>query len=124
MTFTYDVGADSGRVRLYISDTDPDNAIFSDEAIAVFLEMEGSIRYAAAQALDTIAVNQALILKVTRVLDVSVDGVRVAQALRDQAKLLREQEESSVDGQFDWAEQVFSPSGWADRIWKDAVRRV
>lgn len=80
------------QVRLLISDTDPANRFFSTLEITDFLTMNGSsTRRAAAQALDTIAANEALVSKKIRTQDLSTDGPAVADALRALAAELRRQ---------------------------------
>jgi hypothetical protein len=108
MSFTYDVTTAEGKVRLIITDTDADNPIFQDAEIEAWLGiMGGSILLAAAQALDTIASSEALILKKIRLLDITTDGPAVAKALRDHAEKLREQQQQEdVEGAWDIAEWV------------------
>lgn len=80
------------RVRLLISDTDTANRVFSTLELADFLAMNGdSVRRAAAQALDTMAANEAMVSKKIRTQDLSTDGPAVAEALRKQAAELRRQ---------------------------------
>lgn len=84
--------ADQRAVRLLISDTDPANRFFSTAEIDLFLTMNSSsVRRAAAQALDTIAANEAMVSKKIRTQDLSTDGPAVAEALRKQAAELRRQ---------------------------------
>lgn len=86
-----DYTTNTGRVRLLINDTDID-PVFSDEEIGVFLALEGdSVKLAAAQALDTIADDEALTSKVIRSQDLSTNGPSVAAGLRARAKDLRTQ---------------------------------
>ena len=83
-----------GDVRLLIADTDPANRIFSTQQIARFLAMNGdSVKRAAAQALDAIAGNEAMVSKKIRTQDLQTDGPAVAAALRAQATELRRQED-------------------------------
>ena len=90
MTFTYVPGTPIGLVRLLCTDRDPDNEIFSDEEIAVFLDLnEQDVRLAAADALDQIAASQALILKYIEVNGLKTNGQAVANALHQQAESLR-----------------------------------
>ena len=90
MTFTYIPGTVLGTVRLLCTDRDPDNEIFSDEEIAVFLDLnEQDVRLAAADALDQIAASQALILKYIEVNGLRTNGQAVANALHQQAESLR-----------------------------------
>jgi len=92
MTFTYDPGNPIGVVRLLCTDRDPDNEIFSDEEIGVFLSLnEQDVRLAAAMALDQIAASQVLILKYIEVNGLRTNGQAVANALHQQAESLRAQ---------------------------------
>ena len=86
-----DYSTNVGRVRLLINDTDID-PVFSDDEIDVFLDLEGdSVKLAAAQALDTIADDEALTSKVIRSQDLATNGATVAAGLRQRAKELRTQ---------------------------------
>lgn len=85
----YDVTTPAGRVRLLINDTAA-VPVFADTDIAAFLELEGgNVKLAAAQALDTIADDEALTSKVIRTQDLGTDGAKVAQILRERAQNLR-----------------------------------
>jgi hypothetical protein len=96
--------ADIRRVRLLIADTDPANRLFRADQVTDFLDMEGgSVKLAAAQALDSIAVSEVLISKVIKTQDLSTDGAKVAAELRARAKELRRQvtdSEGDDDGGF------------------------
>lgn len=82
----YDYTTDAGKVRLLISDIDVMEPIFADSAIDAFLDMAGgSVKKAAAQALLSIAVNEILVQKRIRLLDLSTDGPAEAAALRELA---------------------------------------
>lgn len=98
--FTYNPAEpqDRDRIRLLISDVDEDTAVFSDEEIDLFLSMEGTVRLAAAQALDAIADNEALCSKVIRTQDLQTDGAKLADALRKRAQSLRDQEDEETEG--------------------------
>jgi hypothetical protein len=131
MTYTYDPTTDRGRVRLLIRDTHTDDAaaqIFTDEEVDAFLAIEGdNIRLAAAQALDTMASNEAIVLKVVRIGDLSTNGAQVADALRKHAAELRRQDaegSGDFDGMFEVAEQVYGGLGYIDRLHKQALRGV
>lgn len=110
MAFTYDVTTTEGRVRLLIGDTVNSGHLFEDSEISAFLSLNGdNVRLAAASALEAIAANQVMVLKVIRLLDLSTDGAAVARELCQQAASLRDQVESGIDdptGLFDWAEMV------------------
>ena len=87
-----------GQVRLLATDVDEDNLIFRDAEITAFLTLEGdSVRLAAAQALDTIASNEALVSKKIRTQDLATDGPAVAAELRARAAALRKQVEDGAE---------------------------
>ncbi len=94
------VPSDAALVRLLISDTGTGAAqVFTDNQIEDFLILETSVKRAAAQALDVIASNEAMVSKVIRDLDLSTDGAKVADALRKHAVELRKQADvSDEDG--------------------------
>ncbi len=102
-----DYTTDIGRVRLLITDTDEASPIFSDAQIEAFLDIEGDVlKLGAARALETIAVNEALVQKRIKLLDLSTDGPAVAKALQDAAKHLREEvakEDADAEQEFDWS---------------------
>ncbi|MCI0550523.1 MAG: hypothetical protein L0287_06185 [Anaerolineae bacterium] len=110
MAFTYDVTNEVGKVRLLITDTDSSHPIFQDDEINAFLALNDGVKRSAAAALDVIASNQTLILKVIRLLDISTDGSAVARAVREHANQLREEAEiadaAEEGGLFDYAEMV------------------
>ncbi len=75
-----------------IPDTRIATAYFTDEELQVFLDQEQSnIYYAAADALDVMASDQAYILKIESSGDKSVNGVAVSAELRARAATLRGQ---------------------------------
>jgi hypothetical protein len=92
VAFTYDTTTDRGKVRLLATDTDVTRAIFDDAEIDAFLAIEESVFPAAALALETIAVNEALVQKRIKILDLQTDGPAVAVALLKRAKELRARE--------------------------------
>ncbi len=104
MAFTYDPSTTPGVVRLLISDTavdDPDRQVFTDSEIDVFLVLHANPKRAAALALDTIAADLAMVLRVIKTQDLSTDGAKTADALRRQAQALRDQadrDEDDTDG--------------------------
>jgi hypothetical protein len=126
LSFTYDLTTAAGQVRLLATDTDSDRPIFEDEEIAGFLAIEGSVKTAAALALECIAVNESLVQKRIKILDLQTDGPAVAVALRAQATALREQETDEVipfataefgDGAFAAREKMLKEylrRGWSD----------
>lgn len=86
----YDLATDAGKVRLLISDVDNAAPVFTDEEIVTFLGLAGAVLLAAALALETVAANEALILKYVRSRGLDLDGPAVARELRQQAKQWRE----------------------------------
>ncbi|MFG1963093.1 hypothetical protein [Nonomuraea sp. NPDC049028] len=91
-----DYSTDVGRVRLLIPDTDADNLLLIDPQIDALLSMEGSVKLAAATALELIASNEALVGKVITTQDLSTDGTKVAAELRARAAALRQQVDDGV----------------------------
>lgn len=123
MAFTYDPSTDSGKVRLLCGDQSEDGRIFEDAEIDAFLAIEdGSIRFAAATALEAIAASEVLIQKKIKLLDIETDGPACAKALMELAGKLRDAEEQT--GSFDVAEQVYPPFGLQDRLWRQLQRGV
>ena len=101
-----------GQVRVLIGDTDAialvppvvgqgEYSWYSDDELAGLLSVfGGSVRRASAQAIRTVAASQALLLKKWSADDLSVDGARVAQVLRELADSLDAQadaEDAALD---------------------------
>lgn len=103
---TYDPNTPAGQVRLLLNDVDMTAAVFDDSEIAAFLALEGgNVKLAAAQAIDTNADNEALASKVLTTQDLSTDGSKIADALRQRAAALRQQVvDGDADGFFDVVE--------------------
>ena len=117
-----------GQVRLLIPDVvklvDPRDLqaepeyIFSDGQIAGFLAIErGNIKRAAASAVDVIATDEALVLKVIKTDDKETDGSKLLKELSVRAARLRADadREELGDTVFDLAEFTFDPRDWAWR---------
>lgn len=99
---TIDFTTDVGMVRLLISDVDEANLVFSTPEIEAFLALEGgSVKRAAAQAIDAGATNEALASKVLTDHQLKTDGAAVAKAMRDHAIRLREQAVADEDSFFE-----------------------
>lgn len=94
----------AGQVRVIINDLDDTDLVFPNDEIAVFLTLEGgNVKRAAAQALDTIADNEALASKAFRTQDLATDGAKIADSLRKRATELRAQADradADADGGF------------------------
>jgi len=87
-----------GQVRLLANDVDETEPVFSDNEIDSFLAMEaGHVKLAAAQAIDTIADNEALCSKVIRTQDLATDGAKLADSLRKRAAALRQQHDAELE---------------------------
>ena len=80
-------------VRLLIPDNKgEDKAVFEDEEITAFLDLEaGNVWMAAAQALDSLANDNALVYKHLEVMDTVIDAVSMAKELRYRSATLRAQ---------------------------------
>lgn len=120
-----DFSTDVAKVRLLIGDIDDTAQIFSDSAIAAFLviSLDNNIKRAAAQALLTIAVNEVLVQKRIKLLDLTTDGPAEAEALRALAKeLITQADNEEIDGAFDWAEMVDTPFQYNEFVVKDRLR--
>jgi len=98
------------RVRLLIADTNPAARLFRVDQIQDFLDMEGgTLKLAAASALEAIARSEALVSKVIRSQDLSTDGAKLAAELRASAAELRRQvisAEGDADSGFDIVDYV------------------
>lgn len=99
------------------------HTLLSDDDLSTFLTLEGNDdRLAAAQALDALAANQALVLKVLTLMDLRTDGAAVSRELRARAAALREQANQYGAGAFDIAELVTTPFAARERIEKEWQR--
>lgn len=129
MTFTYDVTNDVGKVRMLIPDRVEAGSIFTDEEVQAFVDMNASVRYAAADALDVIASDQALTLKVITLMDLKTDGPATARALMERADKLRtlaDNEDAATEAEdgdlFDYGEMVVNDFTTRERVIKQAQR--
>lgn len=125
MANTYDLDTEAGKVRLLITDTDIENAIFNDDEIDTFLsltayESDNEIRLAAAMALETIASSEVLVQKKIWLMDLKTDGPACSKELRARAKDLREQVDS--EEVFDWVEWGLTDFNKREILLKDALR--
>lgn len=84
------------------------------------------IKLSAADALEAIAANQLMVLKVIKNMDLSLDGAKVANSFRDLAKSLRKSWEDfgdgTYEGMFDWAEYTDTDFAKRERIYKESLR--
>lgn len=92
-----------GRVRLLISDLDDANRVLADDMILGYLAIEqGSVKRAAALALEAIASSETLVSKVIKTQDLQTNGPTVAKDLREHAVSLRGQAETDEDDFLGW----------------------
>ena len=125
MAFTFDISTDLGKVRLLIPDRVEDTPIFEDDEILALLSIEDGVKRTTALALETIASDNAMTLKVIRLLDLSTDGAKTSDAILKRAQLLRDQAEiadESDDGGFDIAEMVNDDFSYREKVVKELIR--
>lgn len=132
MSVTYNLDNDVGKVRLIIQDgassesSIQNAAIYQDDDIQAFLDLEGGARkLAAAQALDAMASSEAMVMKRITLLALKTDGPATAAELRKHAQMLRDQYaagQTEEGGLFDWAEQTLSPWSTGEILLKDRMR--
>jgi hypothetical protein len=112
-----------GQVRLLANDVDedPGGQVFTDDQINSFLALEaGNVKRAAAQAVDTIADNEALCSKVITDHQLTTDGAKLADSLRKRATTLRAQADVEDDGgYFDVVSVIENPDA-PGAIWDTA----
>lgn len=126
--FTYDPSTDFGKVRLLAFDSDSANALFQDNEIQAFLDLNSqNVRLAAAQAIEVVAGSQALVTKFMIVDGDQFDGTKVSMELRARATELRRQVmEGDADGAglFDIAEQVLDTFTFRERLLNEMLRQT
>lgn len=108
---TVDPATDVGMVRLLITDLSETDPLLTDAQLLALLAAErGSVKRAAAAALETIARSETLIAKHIATNDLSTNGPSVGAELRASAKSLREQakqdEDDLIGGADAWAVSV------------------
>lgn len=127
MAFSYNLANDVGKLRLLIMDNQVSSYLFEDTELSLFVALESnSVKRGAALALETMASNEAYVLKRIELLDLKTDGPAVAKELRERANGLRaqaEREESYADGgAFDIAEMVVDDFTARQRLLNEALR--
>lgn len=129
MTFTYEIAdltSAVAKLRLMIPDNNSAVYNFEDEELdALYAEEGGNLKRTTALALETIAANEVMVLKVIKALDITTDGAKVSDALLKRAKLLRDQadnDEAAADGGFAIAEMVVDPFTYRERRAKELQR--
>lgn len=114
---TLDTLTTIGLARLFATDIDEANPIFTDAQWSGLLAAnDDNARRAAADALDAIARSEVLISKVIRTQDLATDGAKVAAELRASAASLRQQADDGMGntGVDDSAFLVvdYNPNAW------------
>lgn len=126
MSYSADPTTDIGKLRLLCTDRRADNVIFQDEDYTALLTLEGNnLKRTAALALETIATDQVLVLKVMTTLGLSTNGQAVANALLARAKVLRDTaafDEDQLGGGWDIAEFVLNNWQAEDRLINTAIQ--
>lgn len=122
MAFTYALATDVGKVRLLIADSRDSGHIFDDDELTALLEMNAAnVRLAAADALETMASNEALVQKAITLLDLKTDGPRVAAELRKHAAILRAQADTSLVPAWAFAENPETVWAAREHLWNEAL---
>lgn len=93
-----------------VDDTVDTNYLFSDDELEALVGLyNGSVRRAAAAALDALAVNEALLYRYLRTDDLTVDGTKGAEVLRKRANGLRNEADDEDAAALEEAFQVVYP---------------
>lgn len=107
MSFTYSLGTNVGKVRLWIQDTNSASYSFSDEEIdAILSQYGGDIRATSAAMLLILASNKAKLAMYKSAGKYTEDLRSIAKELREQAKSILETSEAPYETV---AEQTFGP---------------
>lgn len=123
MAFTYDLSTDIGKARLLVPDTKASSYVFEDAEYTALLTLESNdVRCAAALALETIASDVTMTLKVITINGLSTNGPATAKALMERATRLRELADAASAGAgFDVAEMVLDQFSWLDKVQNEAL---
>lgn len=124
--FTYDPTTNVGRVRRTIPDKDEFNAFWTDDEIESFLlDEDNNWRRATALALETMASDDLLVLKVVKVQNIETNTDRMMTALMKRAQKLRDDavvEEANAGDAFEVAEVIVTDFQLRERIMGQALR--
>jgi hypothetical protein len=123
--FTYDLSTNVGKVRMLVPDTKAAAYVFEDAEYTAMLTLESNdVRCAAALALETIASDVTMTLKVITINGLSTNGPATATALMARAAKLREQAAAVAElgsAGFDIAEMVLDQFSWLDKVQNEAL---
>jgi len=124
VAFSYDLSTDRGKTRLKIRDTDTADVtrqIFQDDEIDFFItEAASDLNLAAAGALDSIAANAALLAKMEKIGDYSINSTAMAAAVMKVAAHYRSLSEQAPA--FGYAEQTLSGFSYWDIVINELQR--
>ncbi len=100
------------------------HSILSDTSLQTMITIEVEDILAVALALETIACNEALVQKATRLLDITTNGPAVAAALMARAKKIRDDYALALANEvaFDWAEMAVTDFARREIIENEALR--
>jgi hypothetical protein len=123
MVFTYLLTNNIGVVRLLIPDNKAAAYMFDDSEITALLTLEvNDVQCAAARALEIIASDTAMTLKVITINGLSTNGPATAASLMARAAKLRELSLVAGAGAgFDIAEMVLDQFSWQDKVYNEAL---
>ena len=123
MSFTYDINnlTPIHQVRLLIRDTDSTKVLLQNEEIQFFLDQNGAdVHLAAADSLESLVGNAALLEKLEQIGDYKIDSRGMAKALMTAAERLRAQAEETPA--FATSEMTVSIFAERDLVWNDILR--
>lgn len=126
MSFNYDptLPTDRDKVRIMIRDTDtanPDRRLYQDEEIEAVLTLQANeLNLTAAFLLDGIVVNTALLAKMEKIGDYSIDSKAMAGAVMKAAQHYRSLSEQAPA--FGYAEQTLSSFQWNEIVVNELLR--
>lgn len=128
MSFTYNITlpTDKDKVRMKIRDTDvanPTRQLWSDQeitAVLSFATVGGDLNLAAAELLEALAVNAALLHKLEGLGDYKTDTKGMSEALLKTAALYRAASEE--EPAFEIAEHTHTVFSWYEILDKNAMR--
>ena len=126
MSFNYDptLPTDRDKVRIMIRDTDtanPDRQLYQDEEIDAVLALQASdLNLSAAFLLDGIAANAALLAKLEKIGDYTIDSKPMAGAVMKIAAHYRSLSEQAPA--FGFAEQTLSGFSYWDIVINELLR--
>ena len=121
MSWSYTPGASQkDTIRFMIADTNAAVPLLQDEEIYAAIAQEPDTNYCAALCLDAMANNFIIVLKVGKMGDMSVEGDKVALAMRTSAQNYRTLTDDVPA--IGWAEQTLNSNNVEEILWNNALR--